>query len=124
MRMVSKEELSVGDIQGELLERRALPIGKTQFEEWSDRIISAAGVEGTTRSLKNALAHMVMHLGPTEAFKEDGYFVLSLRKAAVNQTVHAYVEELQAEKKRAEETASTGAVDGILEKQSVQTAGC
>ncbi len=119
------EDLAVGDIKQEMLEKRALPIGMTQFNQWSDRIISGAMVEASKRSQKWTLAEMVMHLNPTEAFKEDAHFILKLRKAAVNETCAAVMREIkeehEAEKKLAEATAPTlRAVDGaILENKEV-----
>lgn len=113
------EDLDVGDIKDQMLEKRPLPIGRTQFEEWSDRIIAGAMVEASTRSLKQSLAHMIMHMGPTEAFREDGYFILQLRMAAVKQTAHMMAEEIKeafkAEQKLAEDTApKLEVVDGAL----------
>jgi hypothetical protein len=120
------EDLAVGDMQGALLERQALPIGRSQFTEWSDRIIKAACVEASERSLKFSLASMIMHLGPTEAFKEDAYFVLALRKAASTQTAHMMLQEIkeeqEREKKQAEATApNLQVVDGgrVLENQDI-----
>jgi len=118
MRIVGKEELDVCDIKGALLERQPLPIGRIQFHEWADRIIAAANVNASERSLKNTLAVMLMHLGPTEAFKEDGYFVLALRKAAVQETAHAMMVEYQ-EQKKAEETAPKPVSVNVLENQSI-----
>lgn len=121
MKIANKEDLSVGDITKEMQEKRPLPIGRTQFLEWSDRIIGGAMVDATKESLQFSLAAMLMHLGPTEAFREDGYFILSLRKAAVNQTAHAMMTELKEaqEKKQAEATAThLEVVDGtVLEKK-------
>lgn len=120
-----KEELSVGDITKEMMEKRPLPIGRPQFNEWADRIISGAGVKASERSQKWTLAEMVMHLNPTEAFKEDAHFILKLRKAAVNETcadvMREIKEEHEAEKKRAEATAPIlGVVDGtVLAEQKV-----
>lgn len=119
-----KENLSVGDITQAMLERRALPIGMTAFHEWSDRIISGAMVEASTRSQKWALAEMVTHLPPTEAFKEDAHFILKLRKAAVNETCVAFMRELkeahELEKKQAEATAPKLRAVDDLEKPSTQ----
>lgn len=125
MKVINTEELSVGDITKEMLEKRPLPIGMTQFNEWSDRIIAGAMVQASKRSQKWTLAEMVMHLNPTEAFKEDAHFILKLRKAAVNETCAAVMREIkeehEAEKKLAEVSATTlRAVDGtILENKEV-----
>jgi hypothetical protein len=120
-----QENLSVGDITEQMLEKRPLPIGMTQFNSWSDRIISGAMVEASKRSLRWTLAEMVLHLNPTEAFREDAHFILKLRKAAVNETCAQVMrdikEEQEAEKKLAEATATTLAVvDGaVLENKEV-----
>jgi len=117
---IKQEDMYTGDMAKQYLEKQPLPIGRKEFEEWSDRIINAAVVQATPQSLKFSLAAMLMHLAPTEAFKEDAYFILSLRKAAINQTAHAMMEEIKEnQKKTAEATAPTlEAVDGpgILEK--------
>lgn len=125
MKLINPEDLSVGDITKEMLEKRPLPIGMTQFREWSNRIIQGAMVEASHRSQIWTLAEMVMHLNPTEAFKEDAHFILKLRKAAVNETCAAVMREIheehEAEKKLAEATATTLAVvDGaVLENKKV-----
>lgn len=94
-------------IQDQLLEKRPLPIGRAEFEAWSDRIIAGAMVGATVVSQKFALANMIMHLGPTESWKEDGYFISSLRKYAANEVAHAIAVEtkhaaMAAEEKRLE----------------------
>lgn len=118
-------DLSVGEFTDMLLEKRELPIGKAQFMEWSDRIISGAHVEAGVESLRFSLAAMLMHLGPTEAYKEDAFFILQLRKAGVNQTAHSMMEEIKEEQalkqKLAEDTApSTGVIcEPILENKGL-----
>jgi hypothetical protein len=126
MKVLDNEPVaSIGDITKEMLEKRPLPIGRTQFNEWADRIMSGAMVEASERSQKWTLAEMVMHLNPTEAFKEDAHFILKLRKAAVNETcahiMREIKEEHEAEKKLAEATATNLAVvDGaVLAEQKV-----
>ena len=111
MKVNTKEELAVGDITEQMLEKRPLPIGKTEFMAWTDRIISGAMVKATVRSQRFALAAMLMHMGSTEAFREDAFFILQLRKGAVNETAHAMMQEIkeeqELEKKQAEATAPT-----------------
>lgn len=125
MRVVNNEHLSVGDMKEDRLERKQLPIGRTQFMEWSDRIIEGAAVEADKESLRWSLAGMLMQISPTEAFREDAYFMLALRTAAVKQTAHLMAEEIksahEAKKKQAEATAPTlGVVDGaVLAKKDV-----
>jgi hypothetical protein len=79
-----------------LLDRRPLPMGATEFEEWSDRIIQGSLLIADATSLKFALANMIMHLGPTESHKEDAFFIHQLRKSAANQVAHAKIEEYKA----------------------------
>ena len=93
-RFTSKET-----IVNQLNERRPLPMGVKEFEEWSDRIIAGAMiplVEGaSTESLKFALADSILHLGPTESHKEDAYFIHMLRKAAANQVADFMRKEIR-----------------------------
>lgn len=128
--MKIKETLleAIGDIQADLLEKRPLPIGMSQFTEWADRIIKKAGIEASERSQKFALCSMILSLGPTEAFHQDGYFVLALRKGAINETVAAVMrqikEDQQKEMEEKETVADTDplkirAVDGVLANQKV-----
>jgi hypothetical protein len=96
-------------------EPRPLPMGRKEFDEWSDRCISGALLPGGkedpkvfTESQKFALANMLMHLGPTESHKPDAFFIHSLRKFAINQVADAVRKELhEAAKARtaAEEAA-------------------
>jgi hypothetical protein len=52
-------------ITAQMLEPRPLPMGRQEFEDWSDRIISGTLCKATIESQKFALAEMLMHLGPT-----------------------------------------------------------
>ncbi len=72
-----------------LLERRALPMGRGEFEVWAARIIEIANITADVESQKFALADMLLHLGPAESHKEDAHFVHYLRKVAVNQVADA-----------------------------------
>jgi hypothetical protein len=126
MKIVSNEDLAVGDMQADRLERRALPIGRTQAMEWSDRIIEGAAVEADKETQRFALMGMLMQIAPTEAFKPDAYFMLALRTAAVKQTAHLMAQELklayEAKQKQAEATAPINleAIDGaVLAKKDV-----
>jgi hypothetical protein len=89
-------------ILAQLNEPRPLPMGTAEFDEWSERIISGACIPGATeKSLKFALAEMIMHIKPTQSFCEDGYFIHALRKGAANQVAYAKMEEIRAERKAA-----------------------
>lgn len=105
-----------------LAEPKELPIGLKEFDIWSERIISQAAITQiddpvkAMRGFKWALAEMIFHLGPREAFKDDGHFVLSLRKGAVNETAMAVMrkikEEQEIEKKSQEMASRLEVIDG------------
>ena len=87
------------EIKAQLTERRPLPIGKSEFNEWAERIISGALLPASKRSQKFVLADMLLHLGPTESHKEDAYFIHALRKVAINQVAVDMREEIKNEQK-------------------------
>lgn len=94
----------------QLNEPRPLPMGRKEFDEWADRLISGALVTADAPSQKFALANMLLHLGPTESHKPDAHFIHSLRKFAVNQVADAVRKELHEEAKArtaAEEAAKS-----------------
>lgn len=95
-------------ISKQLGEKRPLPMGMTEFHAWSDRIISGAQCSATVDSQKFVLAGMILHLKPTEAFVEDGYFINSLRKQAATEVAYAFISEVKT-KQAAEQAAKTRA---------------
>lgn len=106
-------------------EKRALPVGMTEFEEWSNRIISGTMLSDESNQLlidsqKFALANMLMHLNPTEDHECDAYFIKSLRKYAVNQIADAVRVELRDKAKArlaSEEVAKAGMPTPIMSHQ-------
>lgn len=80
---------NVETIKHQLNDRRPLPMGREEFEVWSNRIITGAMIQATPESQKFTLANLLLHLGPTESHKEDNFFIHSLRKFAVNQVADA-----------------------------------
>lgn len=90
-----------------LNEKRPLPTGMDEFDQWADRIITGTLLPADPDSQKFALATMLMHLGPTVDHETDLFFIKSLRKAAVNQIAHAKMTELRdkAKARLAEEEA-------------------
>lgn len=115
MKVINSPDFPTEAINGQMLEIRPLPMGRAEFEEWSERIISGALIpvgkedgELLYDSQKFALANMLMHLGPTESHKADAFFIHSLRKFAVNQVADTVRKELHAKAKartEAEEVA-------------------
>lgn len=99
IRIKNPDDLPVADINAQMREPRPLPMGRADFEAWSDRIISGALVPGAEHEdQKYALASMVMSLGPTESHKPDAYFIHCLRKTAANQVAHAFMLEIYGKK--------------------------
>jgi len=99
----------------QMQEPRPLPLGRTEFMEWSDRIIAGAMIpadptqshETHIDSIRYALANLILHLGPTESHKPDAFFIHSLRKFAINQVADTLRKELfEAGKKRVAEKES------------------
>ncbi len=62
-----------------------LPVGLTEFNDWSDSIIELSGNFADSDSMKYAIASNLIHLPHTKAYVAKSYFVNSLRKAAANQ---------------------------------------
>lgn len=82
--------------------RQPLPLGRNEFEAWSDRIIAGAmvkagpeGDEALKIGMKFALADMLMHVDPTVSHKEDAFFIHSLRNIAMRQVAHSMRVEYQ-----------------------------
>lgn len=101
------EKTPVSTIVTQMKDARPLPLGRKEFDEWSQRIISGALVSADITGQKYALAEMIMHLGPTESHKPDAHFIHSLRKGAANQVAHAIMQEIYHERKAAEAPKTT-----------------
>lgn len=89
-------------ILDQLAEPRPLPIGRTEFDAWADRLIAGAALQAGSDDpakfrdgQKFALANMIIHLGPTESHKPDAYFIHQLRKVMCNQTAHSILLEMK-----------------------------
>lgn len=98
-------KINEGEDVGYLDAPMLLPVGREEFETWSDRIIAGCGLPATPRSMKFGLASMLLHLSPTEDKKPDSFFIRSLRKGAVSQVAHAMMEEIK-EAQKAEDAAA------------------
>ena len=127
-----QEDLTIGNIKKEMLEKRPLPIGLTQLMEWTDRIIAGAGIDGSeacgwvgdNNQLRWMLCEFIQHYtSPTEDFKEDAFFIKRLRHQLSKETAFGYMQKLkrEQEQKLAADTApKLGVVDGgILENKKI-----
>lgn len=85
----------------ELKALRPLPLGRKEFEEWSDRIIELAEIPGAEpESLKFALGEMVTHVPPNESFVSYAWFIHRLRKVAANQVGLSISQEIREKRKQ------------------------
>lgn len=105
---------------------RPLPVGVTDFNKFSDRIIGLAGQFADPDSMKWALASNVIHLGAQRAYVADEYFIRALRKAAANQVASQVfqdiktAQEAKAAAQLAEATAQSEATANASQTQSNQ----
>ena len=79
-----------------------LPQGTSSFNKFYEDIIYAFGFPDN-RSYKNALATMIMHLGPTCNRKSRAHFAKAIAKTAANQIAYGVIEEIRAAYKAEEE---------------------
>ena len=93
--------------------RIALPIGITEFTQFSEACLTSAAVPGLTQeSGYFAVASILMSLPATESTKPISYFAHALRKAAVNETAYNVIEGLKrAQKEKAEAAKAAAAVE-------------
>lgn len=88
---------------------RSLPVGMSEFEVWSDRIISLSGQFADTDSMKFALASQVMHLGAQKSRVPDQFFINSMRKAAANQVASQVFQDIKTKQLEAAKAAQEAA---------------
>lgn len=131
-------------IVGQLNEPRSLPLGKTEFAEWSKRIIAGALIpnedglcvyhdedKATPEQREKleifevgqlfTLSDLLLHLGPTESHKPDAFFIHSLRKFAVNQvaiTMRKLIKEEHDKTKAAKDAKPKEQCDNLIESQA------
>lgn len=78
----------------------AVPIGMTDFENWSSSIISTYNFPDND-SIRFALASQVMHSGDKAAFTPRRVFMLMLRAGAAKQVAYAVFSDLKAKQQAA-----------------------
>jgi len=83
----------------------AMPIGLAEHKAWADSIISLYDFPDND-SVRFALATMVLHLGPTAAYRSKFYFSIMLKAGAAKQVASAVFQEIKI-KQQAEVTAQT-----------------
>lgn len=96
----------IDTIVDQLNEQRPLPMGRKEFDDWSQRLIAGSmlppasdeDAESFYKSQQFALANMIMHLGPTESHKPDAHFIHAMRKVVANQVAHTMMQEIKKER--------------------------
>lgn len=101
---INDDETTIEEIKAQLQEKRALPLGRTEFNEFCDRIWSGAlltsepGQERLLRlSVSSLLADEIMHLPGGQTHESDLYFINRARKLAANQIAHTIKQEIHKE---------------------------
>jgi hypothetical protein len=96
-----------------------LPQGLNEFNEWIADFIDTYNPAMNERSVKFAVATMMMRLNPTEAYKPKRYFALCLHKGAAaevsNYVMHLVKQEQEAENKAQEEAAKASSTAANVE---------
>lgn len=82
-----------------------LPVGMTEFEEFSNSVIELSGEYADRDSMKYAIASMIIHLGPQRSHVAKNYFVRSLRKAAANQVASQVFQDIKQKQEQAAKAA-------------------
>jgi hypothetical protein len=103
---------------------RPLPVGKTDYDAFTARIIKLSGPLADTDSLVWTISNKVMQLDPLKSSVSDRHFVKGLRKAAANQIASYVVMEIKQKqqelvKKAQEDTiAAVAAIASVSNEKS------
>lgn len=72
----------------------AVPIGRTDFDTWATSIIDTYQFPDND-SVRFALASIVMHMGPTSAYKPKYYFALVIKAGAAKQVAASVFQDIK-----------------------------
>jgi len=86
-----------------------LPVGKTEFDEWTDSIIELSGKYADKDSMQFVIATQVMNLGPQRSSVPKNFFVRTLRKAAANQVAGQVFYDIKTKQQEAAKAAQAEA---------------
>lgn len=89
----------------------ALPNGMSEFDTWANDIIDLYNFPNND-SIRFALASMIMHSGPTDAYKSKFYFSLMIKSSMAKQIAGAQFQEIKNRQKAEQEAlAAKAALD-------------
>lgn len=71
-----------------------VPQGITEFEAWASSIIAMYGFPDND-SVRFALATMIMHSGPTAAYKSKHYFAVMIKAGAAKQVAAQVFQDIK-----------------------------
>jgi hypothetical protein len=78
-----------------------VPTGMHEFDVWANDIVSTYAMPTESyNSLKFTLATIIMHLGPSDAYKSKFWFALMINAAAAKQIAGAKFQEVKQEQQR------------------------
>ncbi len=100
-------------------EKLVLPIGRTEFDEMSTKIIEMSGLPDND-SVRWALAAAIIHFPQEKPELTFGYFARVLRRGAANQVASAVFQELKLKQQLAEEAAKKLAEETPVATEGVQ----
>lgn len=87
-----------------------VPTGMTAYRKWQEEIIALVGPIADERSLRWAIANMVMHAPSDGAFLSKQYFVKRLIKTAANQLSAQVFQDIKAEQEAEQQAAQLASV--------------
>ncbi len=89
-----------------------LPIGDLAFDDFCTELFQVYQIPDFP-SYRNAIATMIMHLGPTKYYKSPFYFCLAVKKAQANQVAYEVTQRIREQEKEklksGEDTPQPGA---------------
>ncbi len=98
------DETPVEEIVEQLKERRPLPLGRKEFEEFCERIWAGAMIKGEPGnerllelSVKSLLADEIVHLPGHQTHETDIHFINRARKLCANQVAITIKAEIHKE---------------------------
>lgn len=80
-----------------------LPVGMQEFDTFCISIFTTYDLPDLP-SYRHAIASLIMHLGPTTAYKPKFYFALSVQKAMSNQIAFENIQLLKTQEREYEKT--------------------
>jgi hypothetical protein len=89
-----------------------LPKGKSEWNSWSEKIISLSGNIADKDSMEYVLASKILELKPNASKVPLNEFVRLMHKAAANQVASYVFQEIRQKQKDAQLAAATASKEG------------